>query len=217
MPQFSKRSLASLIEMATLLGRSARAVSADPIILGAVERLALALTVAGDLIPRKHDTERDRGHLSRELMLAEVRVDRQLGAVGRVLDGRADLGETAAREVFEKLFPAGITAAFRPTGRAQIPEYQRILEVAESVSTHPGLRSVADVFPAVIDSLRALNTDMELKVDQFHERSATVAEVAAATESLRGALQALDTAVALVGGGKRSTLYRQWAEPVRGR
>lgn len=216
MPAYANRSRAALIALTTPLVTAARELFTDPTVLDAASAaeeaaIALDLEVGG----RRGATAR----LSAEaaaVLEAERSLDRRVSGLHRALEGLSALGLGAADELLEALFPVGLSAVIRPTGRAQVPEFRRLADGVHDALSLPGAERLEPMLSELRDDLRSWCAANVAK-DSTHRLGSTRAEGASeAAAALKGALTRLDRCVELAAGGTRAPLYERWAMVARG-
>ena len=195
------------------LAAAARLTAAALDAARAVEEAALALDL--EVSGRRAATSR----LSAEVAAAIARedsLDRRVAGLHRALDGLRAMGLGAAEDLLERLFPAGLGTVIGPSGRAQVPEYQRLADALHDARDEAGAAHFAGLLPALRDDLRAYCAATLDKDEAHREGAARASGAAEAAAALKQALTHLDRVVELEAGGPTAALYQRWALVVRG-
>ncbi len=211
MPSFSRRSRPGLLALARPLSRAARDLFPDPVIrlaADSVDEAVLGLDLEGGASVQSGQA------LSAEVALViaeEESLDRRVGALGRLTDAFADLGDGEVEAVRNLLFPEGIGPLIAPSGRAQASVYLSFAERLADAARLPGAARLLPELDTLRVDLLAWAERAYGKDDVRRDRASRAASAQAATETLREALIRLDRTIALHTGGPTTDLYRKWA------
>lgn len=206
----SRKSRRSLLAVAPHLALAARAIFALPDVVHAADMVDLA-RIRLEMNQRGRQEQGElRADLVEASLAAEEGLDRRCGALFRVLDGLADLGEGDAEILRDLLFPEGAGAFVTPRGRAQAPFFARLADQLEAHATNPALVRLAPLPAELVADLRVYVNNLTVKETAHLETSSSIASTQAATEALRAALQELDLRCQLAGGGPKGAGYLAW-------
>ena len=206
----SRKSRRALLAVAPHLALAARALFALPEVVVAADQVDLArLKLEMNQRGRQEQGEL-RSDVVEASLAAEDGLDRRSGALFRVLDGLADLGDADAEVLRDLLFPEGAGAFVAPHGRAQAPYFARLADQLETHATNPALLRLTPLVTDLVTDLRVFVNNLSVKEGAHLDTAATVVATRDATEALRAALQELDLRCQLAGGGPKGAGYLAW-------
>ena len=216
MPEYARRSRSSLLAVAAALAGAARRQRPEPLVQEAADavdlaRLELEAAVRGSRVARV-----DLSDAAQAALAAEASLDRRVSGLATALRGLAALGDGPAEAALDRLFPAGARAATVASGRAQVPEYQQLIDALDELAGDEALARLAP-HPAALRADLAAFTEAVAGKDAVHDDTRTAVRSAAdATAALRAALSQLDRVVEMHCGGVGTEGYQAWARAAVG-
>lgn len=216
MPAYADKTRTALLAMAAQLVPLARDLCTDPSVIDAAREAEAAALDLELLIADRHSVSRAfAGHAS-GVSAAEDSLDRRVGALSRLVSALADFGVAEAEGLALDLFPDGLEAVIRPTGRAQVPLYVQLAERLGVAATRPVAARLEPELSALREDLLSFCSTTQARESSRASVASVLVQAAAATETLRRALTRLDREVERAADGVRGELYQRWAASVRG-
>lgn len=216
MPAYTRLSRPALLAVATPLIAAARELFPS-LVVRAAAQAAEDAAVGLDLeLGGRRSASARLSAAAAAALAAEESLDRRVGALARALAALGDLGLPEAEDLHDQLFPQGHASLTERTGRAQAPAYAALAGALGDTADHPAAARLAPAHTALREDLLAWCEAVLAKDTVHREGAAAASHTAAATATLRAALQHLDRAVELEAGGPSAPLYTRWALVARG-